>query len=887
MYKRTIIVFLTIIVGLANVTAATHLDDNFNGYATTAGLQNKWDLSWKRTGVTTFSRTLNSSNGEGGSNAMEMYIDISPGTSPETGLGVKWEPCIYGITGYNTASGSQTDLTSYTGVRLWLKPGAVSGDTGVYFKLNLIEDEPYGTEEKWMSPKVYLSNLNPAGEYVYFDFNDFYQYYTTSNEAMQRNIIKVSYLFLACDSQTTQRTTATLWVDDITYIGGTPSLVRSPYLQNVTQSSVKVMWGSYEPAGKVFWGSTVGNYPNSTSSVAFKDNNGVYVHTATISGLTAGETVYYYVEDGSNGFTGIDNPDYHATSAPASGTPFRFVVYSDNQASWKGVTHHGQVISAMIPHAPDVILNCGDLAYDGLLPKFNDNFFSHAAPIQRNTAIYPAPGNHDVRVLAANRTDWNTDIKNWRDLFDLPKNTKNNTEDYYYFDYGDVRFIALNSVTTNYNNGNVYYDTTRNKLMKEWLGETLAATTQPWKIVYFHQQAFLDYVYDQGWDALFEQYGVQMVFFGHGHTYYPTHRNGVMYTMAGGGGGPLHEVTWWGFYDYYVPGAFREHHFVQVDISSDKLAVNVYNENGVLRHSYDLDTGGNLTNNVATPPQEEVDNFELYVDADDFLEDWGWYGGVNGGTLNRYFDTGGASGKSNVIRTEFSFSPGNTNPYGYAGLGGLWRWEGYTGLKLWVKGSQSGTGHNFEIRILEGGGQDKFKYSIPISSLSPTGGYIYPQFNDFVWYGDGGQPAANGKLDLDRIVSFFVGAGFTGTASGSGASTIYVDDITAVVNPPSKTSLDFAVPDKFALHQNYPNPFNQVTTIQYNTPKAANVQLIIYDILGREITSLVNSRLDAGIHNVQWDGRDKFGKKVFPGIYVYLIKAGGFTSSRKLLKCYK
>ncbi|VAW23779.1 hypothetical protein MNBD_BACTEROID01-524 [hydrothermal vent metagenome] len=748
MYKRTIIVFFTIIAGLADVTAATHLDDDFNGYATTAGLQNKWGLSWKRAGVTTFSRTLDPSNGEGGSNAA-------------------------------------------------------------------------------------------------------------------------------------------LWVDDITYIGGLPPLVRSPYLQNITQSSVKVMWGSNEPAGKVFWGSTVGNYPNSTPSVTFKDNNGVYVHTATISGLTAGETVYYYVEDGANGNIGENDDTYHATSAPASGTPFRLIVYSDSQASWKKITHHGQVISAMIPHNPDVILNCGDLAYDGLLSYFNDNFFSNAAPIQKNTAIYPAPGNHDVRVLAANRTNWDADIKNWRDLFDLPKNTKNNTEDYYYFDYADVRFIALNSVTTNYNNGNVYYNTTRNQLMKDWLRETLAATTQTWKIVYFHHQAFTDFVSDQGWDALFEQYGVQMVFFGHGHTYYPTHKNGVMYTMNGGGGGPLHEVPWWGFYDYYVPGAFREHHFVQVDISSEKLAVNVYNENGVLRHSYMLDTGGNLTNNVATPPQEAVDNFELYVDGNDFSEDWEWYGGVNGGTLNRYFDIGGASGNSHVIRTEFSFSSGDSNPYGYAGLGGLWRWEDYTGLKLWVKGSQSGAGHNFEIRILEGSGEDKFKYSIPISGLDTNGQYIYPQFSDFVWYGDGGRPAANGKLDLDRIVAFFVGAGFTGTATSSGASTIFVDDITAVINPPSRTGLDFALPGKFTLHQNYPNPFNSTTAIQYDLPKSANVQLIVYDIFGREIISLVNSRSDAGYHNVQWDGRNMIGGKVPPGIYVYQIKTEGGTSSRKLLKCYK
>ncbi|NOZ03410.1 MAG: T9SS type A sorting domain-containing protein, partial [FCB group bacterium] len=191
---------------------------DFESYATSANLQSQWGTVYGSAGVTEFSRTLNTTAGEGGSKAMKMYIDISAGANVTTGLGVNWDPCIFGITGYYTPPENQTDMTGYTGVRLWLKSGGVTGHPDVYFKLNLIEDEPSGTQEKWMSPKIYLKDLDPNGEYVYLDFKDFYQYYTSSTEAMELDKIKISYLFLAYDNNTTQQTTATVYVDDIRYV---------------------------------------------------------------------------------------------------------------------------------------------------------------------------------------------------------------------------------------------------------------------------------------------------------------------------------------------------------------------------------------------------------------------------------------------------------------------------------------------------------------------------------------------------------------------------------------------------------------------------------------------------------------------------------------------
>ncbi|MGE5499028.1 MAG: YCF48-related protein [Syntrophothermus sp.] len=86
------------------------------------------------------------------------------------------------------------------------------------------------------------------------------------------------------------------------------------------------------------------------------------------------------------------------------------------------------------------------------------------------------------------------------------------------------------------------------------------------------------------------------------------------------------------------------------------------------------------------------------------------------------------------------------------------------------------------------------------------------------------------------------------------------------------------VPDHFQLAQNYPNPFNPATTISYSIPKESFVELKIFDMLGREISTLVNEEQTAGEYKVQFDG-----SSLPSGIYIYSIKAGEYISSRKML----
>lgn len=94
---------------------------------------------------------------------------------------------------------------------------------------------------------------------------------------------------------------------------------------------------------------------------------------------------------------------------------------------------------------------------------------------------------------------------------------------------------------------------------------------------------------------------------------------------------------------------------------------------------------------------------------------------------------------------------------------------------------------------------------------------------------------------------------------------------------------DAPLPEDFGLYQNYPNPFNPETRIEYDLPKTAAVRLIIYNILGREVSRLVDEEKPAGRHNVLWNGRDAGGLRASSGIYIYSLQAGEFRASRKMV----
>jgi len=86
------------------------------------------------------------------------------------------------------------------------------------------------------------------------------------------------------------------------------------------------------------------------------------------------------------------------------------------------------------------------------------------------------------------------------------------------------------------------------------------------------------------------------------------------------------------------------------------------------------------------------------------------------------------------------------------------------------------------------------------------------------------------------------------------------------------------IPTQFILFQNYPDPFNSTTKINYTVPKSVFTTIKVYDVLGREVTTLVNENKSAGDYSIQFDGG-----KLVSGIYFYRMKAGDFVQTKKLI----
>ncbi len=101
---------------------------------------------------------------------------------------------------------------------------------------------------------------------------------------------------------------------------------------------------------------------------------------------------------------------------------------------------------------------------------------------------------------------------------------------------------------------------------------------------------------------------------------------------------------------------------------------------------------------------------------------------------------------------------------------------------------------------------------------------------------------------------------------------------TAVDNTPTGN-----LPSGYSLAQNYPNPFNPSTSIEYSLPSRSHVKITVHNVLGQEVTTLINTERPAGHHIVQWNGTDNHGEIVSTGIYLYRIEAGVYTETRKMM----
>ncbi len=127
-------------------------------------------------------------------------------------------------------------------------------------------------------------------------------------------------------------------------------------------------------------------------------------------------------------------------------------------------------------------------------------------------------------------------------------------------------------------------------------------------------------------------------------------------------------------------------------------------------------------------------------------------------------------------------------------------------------------------------------------------------------------------MELDANNNLFVTGFSIGTGTSYDYATVKYSQVTGI-EPVSNE-----IPNEFSLQQNYPNPFNPSTNIKFSIPKNSNVKISVFSSAGKEIETLVNSELNAGKYNADWNA-----SIYSSGIYFYRITADGFTETKKMI----
>lgn len=306
----------------------------------------------------------------------------------------------------------------------------------------------------------------------------------------------------------------------------TGQITRGPYLQNGSATNVIVRWRTdLASNSRVWFGTDLANLSLTADAPAVTTE-----HEVNVTGLQP-DTKYFYAVGSATDPVAGSNANHFFFTAPVPGTakPTRVWVVGDSG------TGDGNQIAVRNAYETftgtnhtDLWLMLGDNAYNnGTDSDYTAGLFNIYQNILRKSVVWPTLGNHDT----AQDTTYQTTYP-YFSIFSLPKNGEagglaSGTEQYYSFDYANVHFVCLNSMTVPLNPAAL-------ALMKSWLAADLANTTQEWIVAFFHHPPYTkgshdsDNLSDSGGALvkmrtdvipILESAGVDLVLCGHSHSY--------------------------------------------------------------------------------------------------------------------------------------------------------------------------------------------------------------------------------------------------------------------------------------------------------------------------------------------------------------------------------
>lgn len=353
-----------------------------------------------------------------------------------------------------------------------------------------------------------------------------------------------------------------------------------PFLQMAATDSMTVSWATNTPTnGQLFWGET----DECKNSMPISQNS--KVHQVRIKGLQS-DTQYFYRTESAVASGAESNEDETEAlisdvstfeTAPKTDSPIVFALISDTQGN-------PEVANKMAKFAwsqrPDFLVIPGDLTDTGtVLEHWTEQFFPSMDVLISRVPMYPVLGNHERNAHY------------YYDFMALP-----DPEYYYTFDYGPAQFFMIDS--------NKKCDAGSEQYV--WLEKQLKASQASWKIVVHHHPVYSSDENDYGnlWkqnkssqgdmnvramSKLYDQFGVDVVFNGHIHSYERTwpvkdgkvvDRGGVQYFITGGGGGSLETAG--PSRPAFQNTVKRGHHYAMVRINGDVFEFQAYDLEGVL-----------------------------------------------------------------------------------------------------------------------------------------------------------------------------------------------------------------------------------------------------------------------------------------------------------------
>jgi hypothetical protein len=322
-----------------------------------------------------------------------------------------------------------------------------------------------------------------------------------------------------------------------TCLAQSSKVVRGPYLQNLTPTSVTVRWRTDKATeSKVIFGTQAEKLNEKET-----DKKLTTEHEVVLKGLDP-KTKYFYTFGSEKEMMKADTEQYFVTAPKAgSAEPIRIWALGDFGCSSK---NQFQVRDAILKNTadrrPDVWLWLGDNAYGiGTDEEFQKHVFGvYQEGFFKNMPFWATPGNHDYAGKH------NPALPPYFKIFSMPQlgeagGVPSGSESYFSFDYGNIHFVSLDcegKLDANPNEygdeGKFLWDTTGKQV--EWLKKDLTANKQPWTIVFWHRPPYSKGSHDSDTEEemvkirenllpILERYNVDIVFSGHSHVYERTH----------------------------------------------------------------------------------------------------------------------------------------------------------------------------------------------------------------------------------------------------------------------------------------------------------------------------------------------------------------------------